>query len=245
LNVNKFSLRFLGVSNSVDSPLGCSAAVLEQAGIPLLLIDCGPGTVRRYRDHYQQWPEAIYLTHGHWDHVGDLEPLFYASYFAEPRRLVKLYVPAPAVPFIHQRLASQPSQLAEGGANFWDAFQLIPVQDSFWHAGLQFNLYAMRHHQPNFCHSLHLPGQFFYSADTRPVPEIIQHCCINSEVIFHDARLHGNPSHSGIEDVVHEYEADFCRRMVIYHYLEGEEPALREKGFVLAEPAQQFVLPKS
>lgn len=236
------NLRFLGVSNSADSLQGCSAAVFEQQGCPLLLIDCGPGTLQRYHQIYRQAPEAIYITHGHWDHIGDLEPLFYASYFAEPRRPIRLYVPAHAVPFIHQRLASQPSQLAEGGANFWDAFQLIPVQDSFWHAGLQFYLYAMRHHQPNFCHSLHLPGHFFYSGDTRPVPEIIQHCCINNEVIFHDARLHGNPSHSGIVDIEQEYDPAFCRRMVIYHYLDGEAELLRERGFVVAEPGQVFDL---
>jgi ribonuclease BN (tRNA processing enzyme) len=238
------NLRFLGVSNSVDSPLGCSAVVLEQQGHPLLLIDCGAGTVQRYREQYQQLPEAIYITHGHWDHIGDLETLFYTAYFDEPRRLIKLYVPALAVPFIHQRLASQPSQLAEGGANFWDAFQLVPVQDSFWHAGLQFYLYPMRHHQPNFCHSLHLPGAFFYSGDTRPVPEIIQHCCVNGEIIFHDARLHGNPSHSGIEDVEREYDAEFCKRMVIYHYLDGEAQALRARGFVVAEPMREFLLHK-
>ena len=26
--------------------------------------------------------------------------------------------------------------LAEGGANFWDAFQVIPVGDAFWHDGV-------------------------------------------------------------------------------------------------------------
>lgn len=241
--MSQFSVRFLGVSNNYDSSLGCSAAVLEQAGKPLLLIDAGPGVIQRYRDHYGELPQAIYLTHGHWDHIGDLEALFYSIYFLQPRPLIRLYIPAPAVAFVHQRLASQPSQLAEGGANFWDAFQLVPVQDSFWHAGLQFHLYPMRHHQPNFCHSLHLPGQFFYTADTRPVPEIIQHVCGQNETIFHDARLHGNPSHSGIDDVEREYAPEFCRRMVIYHYLDGEADSLRERGFSVAAVCQQFLLP--
>jgi ribonuclease BN (tRNA processing enzyme) len=242
--VTTFALRFLGVSNSQDSPLGCSAAVLEQDGQPLLLIDAGPGSLQRYHAWYGKMPEAIYLTHGHWDHIGDIEPLFYSAYFQQPRQLVRIYVPTLAIPFIHQRLASQPSQLAEGGANFWDAFQLVPVQDSFWHAGLQFYLYAMRHHQPGFCHSLHLPGQFFYSGDTRPVPEIIQHVCLQNEIIFHDARLHGNPSHSGIDDIEREYEKAFCQRMVIYHYMnEDEAVALRARGFAVAEAGQQFFLP--
>jgi ribonuclease BN (tRNA processing enzyme) len=240
--VGQFGLRFLGVSNSQDSPLGCSAAVLEQGGEPLLMIDCGPGCLHRYMQHYGQMPAAIYLTHGHWDHIGDLEPLFYTSYFREPRQLIRLYVPALAVPFIHQRLASQSSQLAEGGANFWDAFQLVPVQDSFWHAGLQFSLYAMRHHQPGFCHSLHLPGYFFYSGDTRPVPEIIQHHCLQNEIIFHDARVHGNPSHSGIDDIAREYAEEFCRRMVLYHYMtENEGVVLQQCGFTIAQPSQRFV----
>lgn len=241
--MRNLSCRFLGVSNTQDTPLGCSSAVIEENGQPILMIDCGPGSVQRYVQQYAELPQAIYITHGHWDHVGDLEPLFYKAYFQQPKQLIRLYIPAQAIHFVHQRLASQPSQLAEGGANFWDAFQLIPVLDSFWHGGMLFFTYAMRHHSPAFCHGLHLPGYFFYTGDTRPVPEIIQHCCVNHEIIFHDARVRGNPSHAGVEDIQREYLTDFCRRMVLYHYLSEEEGiALRQKGFAVAMPAQQFSL---
>ena len=52
----------------------------------------------------------------------------------------------------HHTLAARPTGctvvLAEGGANWWDAFQLIPVSTGFWHAGLQFAVFPVRRHQP-------------------------------------------------------------------------------------------------
>ena len=46
------SLRFLGVGNARASALGSAAAVLERAGMPALLIDCGPRTLDDYTAQY-------------------------------------------------------------------------------------------------------------------------------------------------------------------------------------------------
>jgi len=63
------------------------------------------------------------------------------------------------------------------------------------------------------------------------------------ERIAHDCGLTGNPSHSGIEDLEHEYSRDWLARCVLYHYgsrAEGEMLAAR--GYAVARPGQCFTL---
>ena len=122
----QLSLRFLGVGSAAAVDLGSSGAVLERDGEPLLLIDCGPETLTRYLDVYKAAPRAIYITHTHMDHVGGLERLFYRAYF-DPvlKGQVRIYAHAALVPHLQARVADYPNVLAEGGANFWDAFQLV------------------------------------------------------------------------------------------------------------------------
>jgi ribonuclease BN (tRNA processing enzyme) len=74
--------RFLGTGSAHAHELGCSAAVLERGNEPSLLIDCGPDTVARFQSQYDhRLPNAVFLTHTHFDHIGGLESLFYKAYF--------------------------------------------------------------------------------------------------------------------------------------------------------------------
>lgn len=92
------------------------------------------------------------------DHVGGLERLFVDSYFSQRRGRTRLYVPAPVVPLLQRRIADYPNVLAEGGANFWDAFQLVPVGDAFWHDGVRLEVFPARHHWPETAYGLRLKG---------------------------------------------------------------------------------------
>lgn len=232
-----WSLRFLGVGSSQAVELGSASAVIEQEGRPLLMIDCGQEALTAYMAHYLDTPEALFITHVHMDHVAGLERLFYRVYFDPTRRgKVKLYVPAAIVPYLQGRLADYPGVIAEGGANWWDGFQLVPVSRGFWHGRVWFDVFPVRHHLPDSAFGLRLHGSLVWSGDTRPIPEMLARFADAGELVAHDCALQGNPSHSGIDDLEREYPPALLARCVLYHYGSRQDAiALRARSCRVAD----------
>ena len=239
-----WSLRFLGVGSSAAVELGSASAVIERDALPLLMIDCGQEALTAYLAHYDQAPEAVFITHVHLDHVAGLERLFYKTYFDLQRcGKLKLYVPATVVPHLQSRLADYPGVIAEGGANWWDAFQLVPVSRGFWHAGHWFDVFPVRHHLPDTAFGLRLRGAMVWSGDTRPIPEMLARYADADEIIAHDCALVGNPSHSGVDDLEREYSPELLSRCVLYHYGSAADgQSLRARAYRVAAPADVIVL---
>ena len=233
-----WSLRLHGVGNASAVELGSAMATIELDGAPWLTIDCGGEGLTAYLANYGRTPHALFITHTHLDHVAGFERLFVDSYFDEARRgKVRLYVPAPLVPLLHQRVGDYPNVLAEGGANFWDAFQVIPVGASFWHDGVRLETFATRHHWPDTSFGLRLRGSVAWTGDTRPIPEVLARSADAGELIAHDCALHGNPSHSGIDDLEREYPRELLARCLLYHYASLEDgDALAARGYREARP---------
>jgi ribonuclease BN (tRNA processing enzyme) len=239
-----WSPNFLGTGSAQAVELGSASAVIERDGRPLLLIDCGPDTLTRYLERYGDDPTAIYLTHVHMDHVGGLERLFYRHYFDPARRgSCRLFVPVELLPFLQERVANYPSVIAEGGANFWDAFRLIAVGRGFWLDGVWFDSFAVRHHRPRTAFGLGLRGCVVYTGDTRPIGELLASFGTGSELVAHDCGLVGNPSHTGLDDLEREYDAALRARLLLYHVgSAAHAAAMRARGARVAEAGTRYDL---
>jgi ribonuclease BN (tRNA processing enzyme) len=237
-------LHFLGTGAAHAVELGSSAAVLERDGEPLLLIDCGPDTLDRYLAAYGRLPQALYITHTHLDHVGGMERLFTRLWFDEALRgRTRVFAHAALLPWLQMRVADYPGVLAEGGVNYWEAFRLVPCSRGFWLDGLWFDVFATRHHRPHTSFGLVLAGSFAFTGDTRPIPEILQQYAGGDELIAHDCGLHGNPSHTGIDDIEREYDASLRARLLLYHYGSATDgAALAARGYRIAGTGQRIAL---
>jgi len=241
---NNYALLVLGAGSAQAVELGSSGAVLERDGEPLLLIDCGPDTLTRYMDAYGVPPRALYITHVHMDHVAGLERLFYRAWFdPDLRGKVKLFAHAALVPLLQSRVADYPNVVAEGGVNYWDAYQLIATSRGFWHEGLWFDIFPTRHHAPNTSFGVALSGSFAWTGDTRPIPEMLAVHARGKTLIAHDCTLEGNPSHTGLADLEREYDQAQRSRMLIYHYASAEEGReFMHRGYHVAEPGMRYPL---
>lgn len=237
-------LHFLGVGSSQAVELGSSGAVVERDGAPLLLIDCGPETLSTYLAAYASPPSAVYVTHTHLDHVGGFERLFSRLYFDPARRgRTRVFVHAAVLPLLQARVADYPNVLAEGGANFWDAFHLVPVSRGFWLDGLWFDVFPVRHHAPDTAFALALRGSFVWTGDTRPIPEMLARYAAEGELVAHDCGLVGNPSHSGADDLERDYPAALRAQLLLYHYGSAADgAALAARGFRVAQRGQRWPL---
>jgi len=234
-------MHFLGAGSSSNTAQH-SSAVFETRNGDRLLIDCGFGVLTHYQRRYGQWPEAAFITHAHLDHIGDLERWFFAV-ITQAAPTPKLFVPVTVIDILHRRLADYPGQLSEGGSNFWDAFHLVPVTRQFWYSSLSFSVWPTRHHAPDSAFALQLAGAFFYSGDTRPIPEVLHHHAMHGEIIFHDATWTANPSHSAMEEIKSAYTPDVLERLWVYHYDHNQRNEQARMGLNLVQAGMTFDLP--
>ncbi len=238
--MRKIEIEFIGAGSATSTMNNSSAVVSVDSS--LMCIDYGFTTFAAFKARYDKLPDAVYLTHLHMDHCAGLESLFFEALF-KSKKLIKLYIPFHLVARLQRMFGENENILANGQVNFWDVFQLIPVSECFWFEDVKFYSYPVRHHGLNSAFCLQLKGKFFYSGDTRPIPEILNTEVMNNEIIFHDACPLGNPSHSGIDELLDCYSKNILNRMYIYHHDNDKSLALIEsKGLKSIKEGDLFKL---
>lgn len=82
------TVTILGSGTCVPSLTRSASSVLVEAGSAKILIDIGPGTLRRLLEAGHQIGELthLFITHFHPDHTSELVPLLFASKYPEERR---------------------------------------------------------------------------------------------------------------------------------------------------------------
>lgn len=232
---HSYTARFLGTGTATSQSLGNSACVIEQQDKPWLMIDCGADALVRYLQYADgQLPSHVFITHLHFDHIGGIEQLYFQTLIRQPAVKPTLYVPAQLVHDLTQIMRNTDKGDQN---NIWSVLRIVPVLENFWHNDIALSAIPVRHHLPNSTFGLHLPGVFFYSADTRPIPEIVHHTVGKTETILHDANLKANPSHAGADELLEQYSTDVLNRTVIYHYPSPETgEKIKAKGLKVASP---------
>jgi phosphoribosyl 1,2-cyclic phosphodiesterase len=240
-NKSKVSLEFVGCGNSTSKDFGNSSAVVSINEDALLAIDFGYTAYHAFKERYKKLPDAIYLTHVHLDHIGGLQSLFYDAHFSN-NKPIKIFIHHSQISALHSIMGSLENIVAESSVNFYDAFQLTPVSDTFWFSQHKFNVFEARHHSARFSHGLSLSGRFAYTSDTKPIPEVLMTYASQGEVIFHDLSIMKQPSHTFFDEL-DSYPDHILSRMIFYHLHSLEDyEFLDKKGTLYVETGEVYEL---
>lgn len=231
---NTINLEFVGCGNSTSQELGNSSAVITLKNNKRMAIDFGFTAYPAFKNRFGCLPDAVYLTHIHLDHIGGLQSLFYDAYFNK-KEPIKIFLHYKQIASFHNIMGRVENIVAGAAANFYDAFQLIPVSDEFWFENVQFTVFEGRHHAPQFSHGISVKGRFAYTGDTKPIPETLLSIASHGEIIFHDLCICEQPSHT-FPSELDTYPRHLLDMMIFYHLNSSEDIIrLEEEGHKCAK----------
>ncbi|GIQ61444.1 MBL fold metallo-hydrolase [Paenibacillus cisolokensis] len=186
-------IQMIGTGSAFAKRYDNNNALIE-TGSRTLLLDCGitcPSALYRLGRHFGEI-DAVLISHIHGDHVGGLEEYAYQMKYVYKRKPV-LYVPAPLVAPLweHTLKGGMESEEADSLTHYFDVYPLEEGEESELLPGLRVKPLRTRHVPGKISFSYVINGTFFYSADMRFDPDLLERLDREGiRTIFHDCQLH-------------------------------------------------------
>lgn len=176
-------LTVIGCSGSVPGPDSvCSSYLLEHDGFRLLL-DVGTGATGPLSRHVPPGElDAIFLSHVHGDHAGDLLNVWYhKDRFAADRPPIAVYAP---------------DTLPAWDYDYQQTFEKVPDPLATGHIGpFVVRLEPVRHIEPTW--AIRVADKLCYTADTEPCPQLDELAAGCEVILAEAARFDADPQQGG------------------------------------------------
>ena len=206
----------LGGAPASGNPGEACSGYLVTAGATRILLDCGPGVVSSLLERDPRPLDAVVLSHGHHDHVGDLTTLGYAHRFGmlSGHPAPPVYSPVPLA-----------AMFTATGADA-DHLEVRPVAGALRLADAAISFRAMVHPGgSNAVRVEHAGSCLCFSGDTTLTPELAEHAR-GADVLLCEATMDAaSPVHLHASDCGRIAREAGARTLVLTHHLASERQA--------------------
>jgi ribonuclease BN (tRNA processing enzyme) len=185
-----------------------------------MLIDCGH-TIK-HALHAQSLSikdiDSIFITHVHGDHVFGLERVAYESIFKYKKKIRLIFHESIYDELWTNTLMGSLGKIGEGNRSLDDYFELVILKSFYFQElGIDFELIPVEHTPNKATFGLYVKDRFFYSSDTKAIPETIKK--LNFDVCFHDATLQDwNPVHATLSSLIESYPLNLRKKIFLMSY---------------------------
>ncbi|OMF22772.1 MBL fold metallo-hydrolase [Paenibacillus sp. FSL H8-0548] len=187
-----------------------------------LLVDCGITLPKALHEQGLSFPEldAVLISHIHGDHVGGLEEYAFQMMFKYNRKPILYLAESLVEPLWENTLRGG---LTQGSLNtledFFEVRPLAPNKDIQLNSGLTVRLLQTKHIPNKPSYSFIFNHHFFYSADMRFDPSLLQQLSDEGvTTIYHDCQLEApGVVHASLEELLKLPEA-LQKKTWLMHY---------------------------
>nr|WP_141505976.1 MBL fold metallo-hydrolase [Paenibacillus luteus] len=214
-------ITMIGTGSAFAKKYDNNNGIIEVNGYRLL-VDCGITLPKALHEQGLSFPEldAVLISHIHGDHVGGLEEYAFQMMFKYKRKPI-LYLAETLVQPLWEHtlrggLTQEPLDKLE---DFFEVRPLQPDTDIELSPGLTVRLIQTKHITNKPSYSFIFNGHFFYSADMRYDPSLLQQLIDEGvTTIYHDCQLEPpGVVHASLEELVQLPEA-VQKKTWLMHY---------------------------
>lgn len=238
------NIRMIGTGSAFAKKYDNNNALIETNGFRLL-VDCGITLPKALHQQGITFPEldAVLISHIHGDHVGGLEEYAFQMMFKYNRKPVLYIADTLIEPLWEHTLRGGLTQ--EPLVKLEDFFEVRPIEPNVQyelHPGLTVKLLQTKHIANKPSYSFLFNQRFFYSADMRFDPGLLQQLVDEGvTTIYHDCQLEApGVVHASLEELLRLPEA-IQRKTWLMHYGDAIEQYEGQTGYMrIVEQHKQY-----